>query len=72
MTIATTAINTMNGEKINYPSIEHAKDHCIPISRMTGYTIILIETDTKKLIGKIRPNHRLYKGKYTARFIRNE
>lgn len=72
MTIPITAINTMNGERTNYQSISHAKNHCVELSRMTGYTIILIDTNTKKLVGKIRPNHRLYKGKYTARFIRNE
>ena len=70
--IPVTAINTMNGERITYPSIEHAKNHCIELSKRTGYTIILIDTDTKKLIGKIRPNHRHYNGKFTARFIRNE
>lgn len=72
MAIKINAINTMNNEITQYPTISACVHHCVELSKRTGYTFQLYNADTGKLEGNIRPNHRLYKGKYTARFIRHD
>lgn len=76
--IAVTAINTKTNVEKEYPTLAHAKRECIPQSAKTGYTFRIINTQTRELIGNIRPNHLLYRTranperKLTARFIRND
>ena len=71
-------INTKTNTRMDYQSISHAKDVCIPQSAKTGYTFKVYNTNTNELVGNIRPNPRQYRTdsnpdrKLTARFIRQD